>query len=83
MLASAASPVFKGRERRWWRRLHEADQCLGSFARSMKHLALAYDKASEVAVKMTAARAARICAVVSGLRVLTSPNARHISIYME
>ena len=29
------------------------DQCVGSFARSMKHLALAYDKASEVAQKIT------------------------------
>jgi DNA-binding ferritin-like protein len=29
------------------------DQCVGSFARSMKQLALAYDKACEVAEKMT------------------------------
>jgi hypothetical protein len=29
-----------------------ADQCVGAFARSMKHVAFAYDKACEVAKQM-------------------------------
>jgi hypothetical protein len=33
--------------------LTKVDQCVGSFARSMKHLTLAYDKACEVAEKLT------------------------------